>query len=90
MIRRLWYLSGAAVLVLICGLGIAMGVNDINEAEAQLEQVRQANWRMDRENRSLYRTIQNLRQDPDALEKLCRSELGLVRANEIIYLDPQD
>jgi cell division protein FtsB len=76
--------------MLLCGLGAAMGVNDINEAQAQLEQVRQVNWQLDKENRALYRTIQNLRQDPDALEKLCRSELGLVRANEIIYLEPQD
>jgi cell division protein FtsB len=65
-----------------------MGMNDIKQAQAQWAQIRQNNLRLDKENRALYRTVQNLRQDPQALEKLCRSELGLVRPDEVIYLRP--
>jgi cell division protein FtsB len=88
MIRRLWYVLSLAIIGLICGLGLVMGMNEIQQAQTQFEQVRQSNLRLDKENRILYRTAQNLRQDPQALEKLCRSELGLIRPDEVIYVRP--
>ena len=86
--RRLWVLLLAGVLA-ICGLAVGSGVDNIRTARAQLEMVRQTNLTLDRENRAMYRTVQNLKQDNVAIERLCRNELGLVRANEIIYILPE-
>ena len=88
LIKRMWYVVFMAALVVICGLGVYSGVANIRQASAQFELVQATNDRLDKENRALYRVILSLKQDPSALEKLCRSELGLVRPNEIVYLQP--
>ena len=88
IVKRMWWLTVMAAIIAICGLGIYMGIDNIRQAGQQLESIQQANARIDRENRALYSTIQTLKQDRTALENLCRSELGLVRADEIVYLKP--
>lgn len=88
LLRYLWGTGLLSAVLLIAGLGVYQGVENIRQAEAQLMDVQQANHAMDKENRALYRTIQNLRQDRAAIERLCRNELGLVRNNEVIYKLP--
>jgi cell division protein FtsB len=65
-----------------------MGLEKIRLAQATLDTVVQTNQRLDKENRVLYRLIKALQQDREAMERLCRDELGLARTDEIIYLQP--
>jgi cell division protein FtsB len=84
-LQRLVILS---VVFIFCGVMVSMGVEKIRLAQATLDTVAQTNQRMDKENRILYHITQALKQDQGAMEQLCRDELGLVRADEIIYLQP--
>ncbi len=86
--RNLWGLLLLCAIFAISGLGIYQGVENIRQAEGQLGMVLQTNHALDKENRVLYRSIQNLKQDRQALERLCRNELNLVRADEVIYQLP--
>jgi cell division protein FtsB len=52
---------------------------------AELTQVQKANQRMRREVRDLQQTVQRLRTDPLAIERIARDELGMVRDGEILF-----
>lgn len=78
------------VVAFICGLAVYLGNHNIAQAVAQLDKVQKVNLDIDKENRAMYRNIQSLRLGGQALEKLCRAELGLVRGDEIIYLLPKE
>ena len=44
---------------------------------------------MDSENKRLTDEIQSLRTDPDAIEKLAREELKLVKPGEVVLVTPE-
>jgi cell division protein FtsB len=43
------------------------------------------NYRLQKENESLRRRVQDIRNDDDYLEKLAREELNMARPGEIVY-----
>lgn len=83
------FIVGAAVL-LLCVLAAYLGGANIQQAQAKLDKVRATNLQLDRDNRAMYHTIQNLRLGGAALEQLCRAELNLMRSDEIVYILPKD
>ena len=85
--RYWWPLTLAAVLVL-CALVLWRGAANLSGMQQELAQARQANARLDQENRALYRQVQRLRQDKTALERAARRDMGLVGDDEVVYTGP--
>ncbi|MBN1655601.1 MAG: septum formation initiator family protein [Deltaproteobacteria bacterium] len=55
----------------------------------ELYKVQKANQRMRREVRDLQQTVQRLRSDPVAVERIARDELGMIREGEILFQFPR-
>ena len=70
---------------LICGLSISFGITNLNEARNQLLAVEKTVEKLDKENRALYATVQKIKHDPKAIEKLARKEFGWLKPDEISY-----
>ena len=70
---------------LICGLSLFLGVINLNETRNQLLAVEKTVEKLDKENRALYSTVQKIKHDPKAIEKLARKELGWLKPDEISY-----
>ena len=51
----------------------------------ELQQTRDANARMRREVVELQGRVDRLRTDPDAIERIARDELGMLRGDEIVF-----
>jgi len=83
-----WPLLVAGVLVL-CVLGLARGLSSLSHMQEELQQVRQTNQRLDKDNRAMYRQVLRLRSDPQALERACRRDMGVVRPDEVVYQQEQ-
>lgn len=85
--RYWWPLILAAVLAL-CALVLWRGAANLSSLRQELDQARHTNERLDRENRSLYRQVQRLRQDKTAQERAARRDMGLVGDDEVVYTAP--
>jgi cell division protein FtsB len=84
----LWWPVVAAGVLVISAFLVMRGLANLNQMQEELKQVRQANQRLERDNRAVYRTVLRLRSDSQALERAVRRDMGLVRADEMIYQDP--
>ncbi len=84
----LWWPVVAAGVLVVSGFLVSHGLDNLKQVREELKQVRQTNQRLERENRALYRTVLRLRSDPQALERVVRRDLGVVRADEVVYQDP--
>ena len=51
----------------------------------ELEQTRGNNARMQRQVQELTRKVDRLRNDPQAIERIARDELGMLRSDEIVF-----
>ena len=71
-----------------CLLFAYRGTAQLAYLRAQLTEINEQNLSLDLANRDLYRQVQRLRDDPAAIEQACREELGLLRADEIVYKRP--
>jgi cell division protein FtsB len=85
---RYWWPIILAAVIILCALVVYRGASNLNHLRAELDQARQANQRLDAENRALYRQVLRLRQDKAALERAARREMGLVGEDEVIYTAP--
>ena len=52
---------------------------------AELHQTRDANARMQRELLELQQRVHRLRTEPEALERIARDELGMLRNDELVF-----
>jgi len=52
---------------------------------AELHQTREANERTRREVLDLQRRVARLRSEPEAIERIARDELGMLRSDEIVF-----
>lgn len=86
--RLAWPLIVAGVLAL-CVLGLMRGISHLNQVKDELNQVRATNQRLDKENNAMYRQVLRLRSDPQALERTCRRDMGVVRPDEVVYQQEQ-
>lgn len=80
-----WWPVFAALVLAVCALTVYRGADTLLAAQAELDRVLAVNQELDRNNRALYHQVQRLRNDPHALEKACRREMGLVRPDEVVY-----
>ena len=60
------------------------GLSDLFKLRSQRDRLIQENIRLKRENLTLYRTIDRLKNDPAYIESIARSELGMIRKGEVI------
>jgi cell division protein FtsB len=51
----------------------------------ELQQTRDGNARTRRQVSELQRQVARLRNDPEALERIARDELGMLRSDEIVF-----
>ena len=60
------------------------GLSDLFKLRSERERLVQENLRLKRENLTLYRTIDRLKNDPAYIESVARKELGMIRREEVI------
>lgn len=83
--HNLWWPVALAAVMLLCALAVYRGASMLASAQSQLRQVVATNQKLDRENRSLLRLAQRLRDDPTAVERAARREMDMVRPDELVY-----
>lgn len=81
-----WPLLVAAVLM-VCALAVYKGIGQLSQAQAELDRIQTTNLVLRDKNQALYGQVERLRSDDRALEKTIRQEMGMVRQDEVIYLD---
>jgi len=60
------------------------GLSDLFRLRGERDRLVQENMRLKRENLTLYRTIDRLKNDPAYIESIARRELGMIRKGEVI------
>ena len=60
------------------------GLSDLFTLRSERDRLIQENMRLKRENLTLYRTIDRLKNDPAYIESIARRELGMIRKGEVI------
>jgi cell division protein FtsB len=61
------------------------GLPRLRSLEAELQGVQGANDDLRRDIQRLRVEVQELRDDPSAVERIARGELGMVRKNEVVF-----
>jgi cell division protein FtsB len=88
-----WVLPFGLLLVSIVSvpLGIldAQGLPRYRALKAELAEVERINDRFRRDVEQLQRDVDGLRTDPATVERIARDELGMIRADEILFQFPQ-
>ena len=64
------------------------GLLDMNKLKEQKTDLSRKNEQLARENISLYREINRMKNDPEYLESVARQELGVIAEDEIILKSP--
>jgi cell division protein FtsB len=64
------------------------GLPRLRSLESELHQVREENAAINEKIQQLQRQIQKLKEDPKAVERIARDELGLVRNTEVVFQFP--
>ena len=65
------------------------GLSDLFKLKSERDRLMNQNVQLKRENYTLYRTIERLRNDPEYIESVARKELGMIKKDEVI-LKPKD
>jgi cell division protein FtsB len=82
-------ISGGVLIVFgflfVIGLG-KRGAADLYQLKLERDRLQVANLELQRKNRALYRTIERLKNDPDFVENIARTELGMTRRDEVVIL----
>ena len=58
--------------------------------KSELGEVEEVNARLEAEVRALEREVDALRTDPEAIERVARDELGMIREGELVFQFPAD
>lgn len=92
MTRRRRITLTAAVVALALLLAIIVlgdnGVLELLRLQDTRQTLRKENADLSRENLQLYRTIDRLQNDSAYVENVARRELGMIRADELIFQFP--
>lgn len=64
------------------------GLPRLRALEKELAQVYRENGEQRRQIELLRKSVQNLKDNPDSVERIARDELGLVRKNEVVFQFP--
>lgn len=87
MILPLGLLLMASVVIPL-KLWDGQGLDRVRRLESELENLKEGNGQIRRENEALRAEIRAFHSDPRYVEKVARDELGMVSENEIIYQFP--
>ena len=60
------------------------GLADLFKLKSEKDRLLQGNIRLKRENLTMYRTIERLKNDPEYIESIARKELGMIQKGEVI------
>lgn len=60
------------------------GLSDLFKLKSERDRLVNQNVQLKKENDTLYRTIERLRNDPDYIESVARKELGMIKKDEVI------
>jgi len=60
------------------------GLADLFKLKSEKDRLVQENIRLKRENLTMYRTIERLKNDPEYIESVARKELGMIKKGEVI------
>ena len=77
-----------ASVVIPLKLWDGQGLDRVRRLERELEELKEGNAQIQRENDALRNEIRAFHSDPTYMEKVARDELGMVGENEIIYQFP--
>jgi cell division protein FtsB len=83
-----------ALILLVAAVGAPVlifsseGLPRLRSLEKELAQVNRENTEQHRQIDTLRRTVQGLKDNPTAVERIARDELGLVRRNEVVFQFP--
>lgn len=84
-----WLLPLALLLVAIVSVPVLAvdeeGLPRWRALRRELGEVEHENDRMRREVQALARDVESLRVDPEAIERIARDDLGMVREGEIVF-----
>lgn len=88
-----WLLPFALLMLAIVTVPLRIlaedGLPRYRALRAERADLEAQNDRLRREVRALQRSVESLRRDPSAIERLARDELGMVREGELIFQFPQ-
>ncbi len=85
--RKIVVTTGMVVLfsfLFVIGLG-DRGAVDLYQVHLRKVRLDRSNLELQKKNRALYRSIQRLKHDPEFIENIARSELGMVGKDEVVY-----
>jgi len=60
------------------------GLADLFKLKSERDRLFQENARLKRENLTMYRMIERLKNDPEYIESIARKELGMIKKGEVI------
>jgi cell division protein FtsB len=60
------------------------GLSDLFKLKSERDRLMNQNVQLKKENNTLYRTIERLRNDPEYIESVARKELGMIKKDEVI------
>jgi cell division protein FtsB len=66
------------------------GLIEVHDRAKKLSAIESEIGKVDSENKQLTAEIQALRSDPNAIEKLAREELKLVKPGEVVLVTPEN
>ncbi|MBW2109590.1 MAG: septum formation initiator family protein [Deltaproteobacteria bacterium] len=73
----------AFLFVIAFGKG---GAVDLYQLRLERDRVRKVNLDLQRKNQALSKTIERLQHDPDFIENIARTELGMTARDEVVIL----
>ena len=85
--RKIVVTMGMVVLfsfLFVVGLG-DRGAVDLYQLHLRKVRLDRSNLELQKKNRAVYRSIQRLKHDPEFIENIARSELGMVGKDEVVY-----
>lgn len=87
-----WLLPFALLVMAIVAVPLRIldeqGLPRYRVLKQELREVEAQNARLEREVRDLSRDVDALRSDPEAIERIARDELGMVRDEELVFQFP--
>lgn len=92
--RHAWLLPFALLVLAIVAVPLRIlderGLPRYRVLKSELGEVEEANARLEAEVRALEREVEALRSDPEAIERVARDELGMIREGELVFQFPAD
>jgi len=88
----LWMLPFGLLILSIVSVPLAIlddeGLPRYRALKEELAEVERVNGRLRRDVEQLHREVDDLRDEPDAIERIARDELGMIREDELLFQFP--